>query len=168
VGQGTTFKIYLPRTDEDVHREISSIANGTLTRGGETLLLVEDEETVREMTASILRECGYNVLEAAHGMEALDIVGTCECDISLLITDVIMPGMNGREVVDRLRVELPHLGVLYISGYTEEAVAQHGVLSPDAAFMSKPFSPATLTSKVREILDADHINARRVTEAFEG
>jgi CheY-like chemotaxis protein len=156
VDHGTTFKIYLPRavaplTDSPRRDD----ANG-LPRGLETVLLAEDEASVRALAARVLRAQGYTVLEAANGDEALALVlarEPVEATIDLVLTDVIMPQIGGRALADRLVALLPGVKVLYMSGYADEAIVHNGRLEPGIAFLHKPFSPAALARKVREVLD---------------
>jgi signal transduction histidine kinase/ActR/RegA family two-component response regulator len=154
VGHGTTFKIYLPRevaADEvmDAIAERDGNVNGT-----ETVLLVEDEGAVRNMTRQILEELGYQVIEAENGPEAIRLNAAHNSEIDLLLTDVVMPRMSGRELADHLTAERPDLRVLYTSGYTEDAIIHHGVLDDGMAFLEKPFTPELVALKVREVLDA--------------
>jgi two-component system cell cycle sensor histidine kinase/response regulator CckA len=152
-GQGTTFKIYLPRVEE----EASTLPHGddkdSLPRGRETVLLVEDELSVRGLAVQVLRENGYNLLEAANGIEALRMAQEYAGEIHLLLTDVVMPQMGGKELADRLKPLRPDIKVLFTSGYTDNAIVHHGVLEPGIDFLLKPFSPAALAQKVREVLD---------------
>src|SRR5499427_4405068 len=153
-GQGTTFKVYLPRFDEEVDAEARAWVKTTVARGSETILLVEDDEAVRELTETVLKSYGYNVLvaeEAAHAQKLSDTPGR---EIALVLTDVVMPTMSGRELVRRLTDKHPHLRVLYMSGYTDNVITSGGVLEPGLAFLQKPFTPASLARKVREVLDA--------------
>ncbi len=153
-GCGSTFKIHLPRVDEAaVEVETGVLADG-LPHGTETVLLVEDEPGVRALVRDTLRMQGYTVLEARHGIEALLVSKQHTGPIHLLMTDVVMPQMSGREVADRLFVTRSDLRVLFMSGYTENAIVHHGVLHPGTAFLQKPFSPESLARKVREVLDA--------------
>jgi nitrogen-specific signal transduction histidine kinase/CheY-like chemotaxis protein len=151
VGKGTTFKIYLPRSDEVAESEPRR--NGVKAQSGtETLLLVEDEEAVRALVRSALKEKGYRVLEASGGEEALKLSEQYGGPIDLLVTDVVMPQMSGPELADRLANSHPQIKVLYISGYTDYAGLHHGALDLGAAFLQKPFSPEALARKVREVL----------------
>jgi two-component system, cell cycle sensor histidine kinase and response regulator CckA len=147
---GTTFKIYLPRTDAAPDRATNDDSH-QLFRGSETVLVVEDEATVRKFVASVLQDCGYRVEEAANGVEALPLLESADFD--LVITDVIMPQMSGRELYDTIKTRSLPTKVLFISGYTDDALASFGVLDGDLAFLEKPFSPARLTRKIREVLD---------------
>jgi len=153
-GQGTSFKIYFPRAEEEervlYHRETT----GSLPKGNETVLLVEDEMPVRNLVAHVLRDQGYRVLVATNGEEALSMAQEYGADgIHLLLTDVVMPQMGGKELADQLKTLKPNIKVLFISGYTDNAIVHHGVLNPGTNFLQKPFSPETLTQKVREVLD---------------
>jgi len=122
-------------------------------QGTETVLVVEDERAVREMMRRVLSRCGYTVLTAADPQEALSIEGSFQQEIQLLVTDVVMPGMGGRELAARLSVSRPGVKVLYVSGYTENAIVHHGTLDPDVHFMQKPFALSALADKVRSVLD---------------
>jgi PAS domain S-box-containing protein len=154
VGHGTTFKIYLPRVAEGMAHPSQFGRSGVLPRGGETILVVEDEPMVRELAASVLRLQGYTVLSAANGNAALHLAQEQDDDIHLLLTDVIMPHMNGKELADLLHPIRPDMAVLFTSGYLDNAIVQHGVLDAGVAFIQKPFSPADLVRKVREVLDS--------------
>ncbi|MFO0606202.1 MAG: PAS domain S-box protein [Polyangiales bacterium] len=151
-GRGTTFEVYLPRVDApavDVRpRPVTAMPTGS-----EAVLIVEDEDTVRRLAERVLRKAGYDVLAAANGGEAL-LLSEKHGPVDLLLTDVVMPHMSGRELADRLARASPGLGVLYMSGYTDDAIVHHGVLEPGARLLAKPFSAAELTRKVREALDA--------------
>jgi two-component system cell cycle sensor histidine kinase/response regulator CckA len=156
LGCGSTFKVYLPRVDERLGAA-SAKAAVEMIRGEETILLAEDEDALRSTTAGILRRSGYRVLEGCNGEEALHICERHEGAIALLLTDVVMPHMNGRELAERLTVQRPGIKVLYVSGYTDGILA--GQLSPGSAFLQKPFTPAALTRRVREVLDAAAVAA---------
>jgi PAS domain S-box-containing protein len=153
VGCGTTFKIYLPFVDGRVPEVVTKTENDELLRGTETVLLVEDEEVVREMATEILRDCGYHVLKAHHPQEALDLAADYEGEIHLMLTDVVMPLMSGRQLAEQLMPVRPDMKVLYMSGYTDDAIVHHGVLEEGTAFIAKPFSIDSLTLKLREMLD---------------
>jgi two-component system cell cycle sensor histidine kinase/response regulator CckA len=158
VGRGTTFKIYLPRTDKVVEPLEVSGGHDDAPAGTETVLLVEDEEIVRDMTHEILRMSGYHVLESSRGSEALAVCERHRGPIHLMLTDVVMPQMSGRELAERLIPLRPEMRVLYMSGYTDDAIVHHGVLDEGMAFIEKPFTPNALARKVRESLDA-RVNA---------
>jgi PAS domain S-box-containing protein len=154
-GRGATFKVYLPRVEETAEAVGKEAAPSPLPRGTETILLVEDEPGVRTLACTALLLQGYTVLEARHGIEALLISHQQAGPIHLLVTDVVMPQMSGREVVKQLVAQRPSLKTLYVSGYAEDAIVHHGVLDPGTFFLQKPFTPETLARKVREVLDAE-------------
>jgi GAF domain-containing protein/CheY-like chemotaxis protein len=153
-GRGTTFRIYLPRVDEAPAPARPTAALTQVPHGTETILLVEDEEEVRTLARDVLRANGYTVLDTPHGGEALLACERHAGPIELLMTDVVMPQMSGRELAERLAPLRPEMKVLYMSGYTDDAVVRHGVLSLGTAFLQKPFMPNTVARKVREVLDA--------------
>jgi PAS domain S-box-containing protein len=152
VGKGTTFKIYLPRTEDEVDESGPGRSGVKAQQGTETLLLVEDEDAVRALLRNVLKEKGYRVLEASRGEEALELAEQYWGQIDLLVTDVVMPQMGGRELARRLANLLPQIKVLYISGYADNAVWYQGGLDSGVAFLQKPFSPEALARKVREVL----------------
>jgi two-component system cell cycle sensor histidine kinase/response regulator CckA len=151
-GRGTTFKIYLPRTDEAAVGRPPRPPAATL-RGSETILVVEDEASVRELAARALAEAGYRVLAAGGGQEALELAAGHDAPIDLLLTDVVMPGLSGKQVADALSAARPGLRVLYASGYTQNTIVHHGVLDPGVRFLAKPFTPSVLLERVRAVLD---------------
>jgi PAS domain S-box-containing protein len=152
-GQGTTFKIYLPRVSEDAAKPVQPLLQSAAARGSETVLLVEDETVVRELVRDILAAQGYRVLAAQDGVEALQVAGEHEGPIHLLVTDVVMPRLSGKALADQLRSGRPEMRVLYTSGYTDDAIVHHGVLDEGVAFLSKPFELEALAHKVRDVLD---------------
>lgn len=145
-GQGTTFTVYLPR--------IEPPASAGTAAGTETILLAEDELMVRGVVRSMLEMLGYTVLEASQGQEAMRICQEHQGTIHLLLTDVVMPGMNGRELAENLAALRPETRILYMSGYTDDVIVQQGMLREGAAFLGKPFTPETLARKLRQVLDA--------------
>jgi CheY-like chemotaxis protein len=154
-GQGTTFKVYLPQIDEPTETLAQALDANASPRGSETILLVEDETAVRELAARALREQGYTVFEASHPDEALAIASAQPPgSIQLLLTDVVMPRMSGKALAEELLRLRPDIRTLFISGYTDNAIVHHGRLNPGVAFLPKPFSPAILARKVREVLDS--------------
>jgi CheY-like chemotaxis protein len=153
-GDGTTFTIYLPRHAEPVASAAFAEPETPTPGGSESLLLVEDEPALLNLGKLMLERLGYSVLAAGTPEEALHLAEAHRGRIDLLITDVIMPGMNGRELSRRVRSMYPGLGVVFVSGYTADIIAQHGVLDADVYFLQKPFLIRTLALKVREALDA--------------
>jgi two-component system, chemotaxis family, CheB/CheR fusion protein len=155
LGQGTTFHIYLPPVPEEESAAAPAAASGqALPKGSETVLLVEDEPMVRRLSQEILEEAGYRVAPAANGLEALQILKSFKDPIHLLLTDVILPQMSGRELADRIAQQRPEVRVLFMTGHTEDAIVHHGVLEPGIALLQKPFTPPALVQKVRSVLDA--------------
>jgi len=152
-GAGTTFRMYLPRVDAPL-AAATAPQRAAAAAGSGTILLVEDERLVRVLARKVLEQAGYRVLAAEGGAQALELARGHSGVIDLLLTDVVMPEMSGREVVRRLLQERPAVRVLYMSGYSDEAVAQHGVLDAGTSFIAKPFTPTTLATKVREVLEA--------------
>jgi two-component system cell cycle sensor histidine kinase/response regulator CckA len=152
-GQGTTFTISLPRIREKASAECHSVSEFKTPSGSETVLLAEDNEEVRALARLTLQSCGYTLLEASDGVEALELGHQHEGPIHLLLTDVVMPRMSGKRLAELLQEMRPELKALYLSGYNDEAVGRHGVLEAGSAFMQKPFTPTTLALKVREVLD---------------
>ncbi len=152
-GKGTTFKVYFPRVSGTEDVQPSEPSPPESIRGTETILLVEDDPHVRVLARNILRRHGYVVLEASNGGEALLLCEQHGAKIDLLLTDVVLPLMSGRQIAERLNIIRPEMKVLFMSGYTDDAVLQHGVLDSGVAYLQKPLTPGTLTSRVREVLD---------------
>ena len=152
-GQGTTFKIYLPRVDEPLEELGGKVRKGKLPRGSETILVVEDEADVRKLAVRTLEKQGYRVLEASDGDKVLHLFEKQKEPIHLILTDVIMPRMNGSELTDSLKSLHPKMKVLYMSGYTDNAIVHRGILGDGINFIQKPFSLDGLSRKVREVLD---------------
>jgi CheY-like chemotaxis protein len=151
IGRGTTFRISLPAVDKAV--TVGERVPDQPGRGHETILLVEDERIVRELIARVLRGQGYDVVEAPAGEAALKTASELD-RVDLLLTDVVMPGLSGRELSERLAALRPELRILFMSGYTDEAIVHHGVRAGEAEFLAKPFTPDALARKVRAVLDA--------------
>jgi CheY-like chemotaxis protein len=151
MGKGSSFKIYIPQTDA---RQVPAlpVVTAKAMRGTETVMVVEDQEAVRELAKTVLEAYGYRVLEASSGDAALAFVKQYSQEIHLLVTDVILPGMNGMDLSKRLRTLRPKLKVLFISGYPAEVISRRGVLEPEVAYLPKPLSPESLVAKVREVL----------------
>jgi nitrogen-specific signal transduction histidine kinase/CheY-like chemotaxis protein len=153
-GKGAAFKIYLPRVFEEAQKVSEERIDEAPANGTETVLVVEDEEMIRQIISVTLTEYGYTALLAKDGEEAQAICASAQGPIHLLLSDVVLPGMSGRESAKRLVSKRPGMRVLYMSGYTANAIVHHGALEPGIAFIQKPFSPATLLRKMREILDS--------------
>jgi PAS domain S-box-containing protein len=153
LGEGTIFKIYLPRIDEETESvEISAESEKILNRTG-TILLVEDEEIVRNLSRKILETCGYTVIEASNGVEALTFCEQPNFEIDLVITDVVMPKMSGRQLAEQLAVLRPGINVLFMSGYTDDAIVRQGIIETGSNFIQKPFTFKAFAAKVKELLD---------------
>jgi DNA-binding NtrC family response regulator len=156
LGRGTTFKVYLPQTDEAAEPIRREPVASEPARGSETVLLVEDDDLVRGLAPRTLTENGYSVLEAANGEEATRVCQRRGGPIQLLLTDVVLPGgMSGRDIADRVTALRPETKVLYMSGYTDNAIVHHGVMEPGIAFIGKPFTPTALLNKLRRVLDGE-------------
>jgi two-component system cell cycle sensor histidine kinase/response regulator CckA len=153
-GEGTLVKVYLPRLEAEAADGLANEPDADSLRGSETVLVAEDEDGVRELLRKLLTEFGYTVLTARHGRDALMVAGDRSGDIDLLVTDVVMPEMSGRELAETLRASQPDLKVLYISGYTDDEVVQRGVSGREMAFLRKPFASEELVRRVRGVLDA--------------
>ena len=151
---GTTFRVYLPRIAQDDDAARAEETDEPVRGGAETILLVEDDEMVRRLARRALQSRGYTVLEATHGEEALEVCELHRGEIDLLLTDVVMPsGMSGRQLAERAQAICPELKLLYMSGYTNNAIVHHGVLDAGTEFLEKPFTPNSLAAKVRRVLD---------------
>ncbi len=152
-GRGSTFKVYLPHIDTAESNPMLGPAMSRMPRGSETIVLVDDDEGVRAVARRILQRAGYTVLSAPDGIEAIRLIGESGGDVHLLVTDVVMPELGGRDLVTHVRDTYPELRVLFVSGYTEEGIRRHGVLDTESAFLEKPFTAERLAQKVREVLD---------------
>lgn len=153
-GLGTTFKVYLPAYNTEMHLISIEAATPSTISGNERILVVEDEEGVRSLAAEILRGVGYTVEEAHNGKEALILIDRAVEPIQLMVTDIVMPELGGRQLAEQVKQRLPDIRVIYMSGYTEDAIVRRGILSSETKFIAKPFTAASLTSMVRETLDA--------------
>jgi CheY-like chemotaxis protein len=155
LGHGSVFKVYLPRIQapaEALGRTAQSTPEASPAPPTRTLLLVEDEPGVRGLAAQVLAEAGHRVLQAGSGEAALALAGSFDGPIDLLLTDVVMPGMNGRALCERLRALRPDVGVLYMSGYTDDMVIRAGAVTEGTAYLQKPYTPETLLERVRALL----------------
>jgi CheY-like chemotaxis protein len=153
-GSGSTFKIYLPRVAAEVPAASAAVTAPETLGGSEMILVVEDEEQLRRLAQRALERHGYTVLTAADGAAALALVDGLEAPVALVISDVVMPGMGGRPLVEELRRRFPGIRVLFTSGYTTDEIIRRGVMTSETAFLPKPFGVAELGRKVREVLDA--------------
>lgn len=153
-GEGTLFKIYLPRVYEAATQSVEAQAEENSPVGHETILLVEDDAGVRKLAEQVLQRQGYTILVAGNGQEALDLVSHYAGPIQLVLTDVVMPGISGGSLAEQLRQKQPELRILFMSGYTDNMLGNQGVLSPEVAFLQKPFSPSALARKIRTMLDS--------------
>ena len=152
VGHGTTFKVYLPQVVADVDKDVAE-KPAAAPSGSETILFVEDEESVRELVREYLMGTGYRVLEACDGVQALEIAAAHKGAIDILVTDVVMPRLSGRELASRIAAVRPNVKVLFISGYTDDSIFRHGVLEGGVAYLQKPFNLKAIAQKIREVLD---------------
>ena len=152
--KGTTLKVYLPLVKQPTHESCKPVKNGKkLPRGKETILLVEDEDEVRNLTARVLKKQGYNVLKAKEGKSALSLAESYDGSIDLLVTDVIMPYMNGKALAEKLTTKRSDIKVLFISGHIDSMITQHGILEDDVEFLQKPFTADILSHKIRSVFD---------------
>ena len=153
-GRGTSFKVYLPRVDEAAEPAVARPATTEPRRGAETVLVVEDAASVRMVTRQVLERYGYTVLEAPNGETALRLAAKHHGPIQLLLTDVVMPGLSGRQLAEQLSRLRPEMKVLYVSGYADNAIVHHGILDSGVAYLQKPFTPESLARRARDVLDA--------------
>jgi CheY-like chemotaxis protein len=153
VGRGTTFKVYIPRVNESLS-EVQPEISAPLPLGSGTILLVEDEDSLRELSHRLLEGMGYTVIQAANGADAIRIAGQLTGPIDLLITDVVMPGISGRELAELLVANRSQMKVLYVSGHTDDVIVHHAILKPGVAFLQKPFTRDGLAKKIQEVLGA--------------
>ncbi len=153
IGQGTTFKIYFPQIEQPKEWPEPAHLHSESLSGDESILVVEDDTLVRNLIEQSLLKYGYKVITAEYGQQAMEISETIDSPVQLLITDVIMPGMSGRDLATKLSERFPDLKILFISGYTDDAIVHHGVLDPGLSFLQKPFTPHAIAKKVRELLD---------------
>jgi CheY-like chemotaxis protein len=153
VGEGTTFEVYLPAAEAAAATSETTPEQEDMPSGTEMILLVEDEQPVRELVCRVLDRCGYTVLVAGHPQDAMTVSNTYPGEIHLLVADVVMPGMSGKALAEQLVVSRPQLKILYISGYTDDAIVHHGVLDEGVQLLQKPFAPPVLAQRVRDVLD---------------
>lgn len=153
IDEGTTFTLHFPRTDKKA-REVKPEKVKTIPQGTETILLVEDEEQIRKTSKEVLESLGYTIIDARDGEQAISIAASHENDIDLLLTDVVMPKMNGKELAKQVKELHPELSILFMSGYTDDIMSRHGVLEEDVHFLGKPFTPMTLAVMVREAIES--------------
>jgi CheY-like chemotaxis protein len=154
VGVGSTFRIHLPIVDEPPSAVPSALRAPSRVGGDETLLVVDDDEAVRRLVVTVLRANGYAVLDAPHPAAALTLCAERNAPIDLVVTDVVMPGMNGRELIEQLRLGQPGLRVLFTSGYNADAAVRRGVIASEVEYLTKPFTPQALLESVRRVLDS--------------
>jgi CheY-like chemotaxis protein len=154
VGQGTVFRIYLPAAEGDVHLQQDREADLKVAGGRETILIAEDEPDLRELTRIFLESYGYRVLEASSADKAIQTAEIFAEPIHLLLTDVIMPGMSGRQLAEKILSKRPETKIVYMTGYTDDMVMQHKVLEPGVQLLQKPFTKVELATKVRATLDS--------------
>jgi CheY-like chemotaxis protein len=154
-GQGTTFKVYLPKVNGNAELEEKEQTRVVELGSSETVLIVEDDNSLRKLMRTVLKQNGYKVLEAENGEDALRVSEAHDGPIDLLITDVVMPKMSGKEAADRLQPLYPQMKVIYMSGYTDNAIVQHGVLAPGLNFFEKPFTPEDLAHRVWKTLRSE-------------
>lgn len=160
VGKGAAFRVYLPVVADPEQESGTAKPSPSIPSGNETILLVEDEEPIRYLASRILQTCGYRILEAGDGKDALEVARNHPGQIDLLLSDVVMPHLGGRALAEQLPLSRPHCKILFLSGYTDDAVIGDGVLQNEFAFLQKPFTPSSLAQKVRAVLDAVQQSAK--------
>jgi two-component system cell cycle sensor histidine kinase/response regulator CckA len=165
-GHGAAFKIYLPRVDDEVAPDARRAKSTPSIQRHETILVVEDEASLRKLTRSLLQPLGYTVLDASDGTEALKISQDCEGEIHLLLTDIVMPGMNGRDLAEQLTAQRPSMRVVYMSGYAGQSIGCAEVFSPNTLFLSKPFTREELGAKLREALGRELVRLQLLNDEF--
>lgn len=153
VGRGTTFKIFIPAVTEETEQEITELVKDKILKGHETVLVIDDDEKVRATVLEMLKKLGYKTLEAHNHDIALFLAQFYDKPIDLIICDVVMPGMSGPKLIDRIKAYRPNVKVLYMSGYTDDVIATHGITEKGINFIQKPFTIETLSKKIREVLD---------------
>jgi CheY-like chemotaxis protein len=153
--QGTVFKVYLPLATETQAETTGVSRPAALPRGTETILIVEDEPQIRKLAFDCLAYCGYDVLSSTNGVEALELIQRLERPIDLVLTDVVMPKLSGRELSERIAAMQPSTKVMFMSGYTNDSVVNHGILDGASWFIQKPFTLESLVRRVRQVLDSD-------------
>ena len=161
VGHGTTFKVYLPLTQEEADKMNLTASGSVSPRGHETILLVEDEESLRTVTREFLTNKGYSIVVAEDFNKAVEVAANADLHIDLLMTDVVLPGASGPKLAERLAVSRPHMKVLFVSGYTADALVHGDMHREEFAFLSKPFSLNALGQKIRTILDGEPVGNRQ-------
>lgn len=152
--KGTTFKVYLPLTEEGIQKEEASKESHIMPLGDETLMIVDDDDAIRRLIKDTLEPLGYNVIEAGSGEDALAVMRRTEEKIDLVLTDLIMPGMNGQELIDILETEQSGIKSILMSGYTNDIVTERGDMKPGGNFVNKPLLPVALANKIRDVLEA--------------
>ena len=154
-GYGTSFKVYLPKVDKDILKKTTQELPIKKTQGNETILVVDDDDSIRDLIYDTLSPQGYSIITASSGDEALDMCGASDRKIDLVLSDVIMPGMNGVQLVDTMRELCPEVKTILMSGYTDNIITQHGLDRSHYILMNKPLLPISLSTKIREVLDKD-------------
>jgi CheY-like chemotaxis protein len=152
LGRGTTFKIYFPEIKKSAQEEVPQVFPA-MKGGMETILVADDEPSIRKLIHDTLTPLGYKIIEASNGVEALELFRQSESEIDMLLTDVVMPKMTGKKLAEKLLAEKPGFKILYMSGYTDNVIVHQGVLDEDIEFINKPLVPSLLTKRIREVLE---------------